>query len=157
MAWSVTMNLLKLIPWKLPSLSTLGLKNFCTHRQTRKESECRKTEMKTGKQWLYCAHRFQRAVSLLHAQALQGPDKVKSERLSIFPATYQQANSDLPQDQSLPDKSIDTRPVPWHGDKGSRSRNVGRQPVGHAGFNHQYQSQGRPPHHWPHVLERQGV
>lgn len=32
--------------------------------------------------------------------------------MSLFPATYQQTDSNLPQDQSLPDKTVDTRPVP---------------------------------------------
>lgn len=133
MALSVTINLLKFIPWKLPSLSTLGLKNFYTHRQDKRKS--------IGKLCLYrvenstpwpCAYSFQGAVGLLHAQTPQGPDEVESQGLSVFPATYQQANSDLPQDQSLPDKAVNTRPVPWHGDK-RRDKNVGQQPVGHAG------------------------
>lgn len=34
MALSVTINLLWFIPWRLPSLCTLGLKNFYTHRHS---------------------------------------------------------------------------------------------------------------------------
>lgn len=51
MARSVTINLLKFIPWKLPSLSTLGLKNFCTQTTDKIISDKRvnagKTEMNT--------------------------------------------------------------------------------------------------------------
>lgn len=61
-----------------------------------------------------CTYSFQWAVGLLHTQTPQGPDEVKSKWMSLFPATYQQTDSHLPEDQSLPDETIDTRPVSWH-------------------------------------------
>lgn len=34
--------------------------------------------------------------------------------MSLFPATYEQADPYIPQDQRLPYEAVDTRPVPWH-------------------------------------------
>jgi len=62
-----------------------------------------------------CTYGFQRAVGLLHAQTPQGPEEVGGKWMSLFPATYQQSDPDLPQDQSLPDKTVDAGPVAWHG------------------------------------------
>lgn len=133
MALSVTINLLWFIPWTVPSLCTLGLKNFCKHTQTHMHTKGTHSGVVTidytrvkNRTQRPCTHSFQGAVGLLHAQSPQGPDEVESKWLCLFPATYQQTDPDLPQDQCFPEKTVDTRPVPWHG-----HRVVGMQPVGH--------------------------
>lgn len=61
-------------------------------------------------QWF--TYHLYRTVEQLHAERLEGGDKVKGEGVSLLPEAYQQANSDSSQYRRLSDHLINRRPVP---------------------------------------------
>lgn len=57
-------------------------------------------------------HHFYGAVEQLHAERLEGGDKVNGERVSLLPEADQQADSDSSQDHGLSDGLVNRWPVP---------------------------------------------